>query len=836
MRVAFSDIISADRIFFDEQAFCYIIGVPCLLELWDGISVFTDYAMNKRIIRITVLGSICAGILLIGYFVVSRLLSSGQNPTLFEAMQEAVFYPRDFICDLSRIQVDADGIHHQGQTARFALMDGWSPQTEKGVWGIGPRSVLQVFFQDTFSRLLYLECRPFLESEESPLQVLTVQLNNIQCGTVTLSPHWDRYAVLLPDSAFQGGSNTLVISYAFSISPQELGIGSDLRPFAARFRKIGFFRVPGAQNTFAAHFIKNLGDFLPKAEQIRVKAVQEPHAIVLDQSGSLVFPFQFPENTADLEFNLENFRSWEDGEQLSIYIEPMGGDKEQLITLSRKNSWPGNSEQNRFVQIPVHRFSGMYCFVTFELEALKQAPLTKIDTPVISHQKVSLEKAGRSSRIPAEAAVISKQDYPDIVLIILDAARADHFGCYGYDRDTTPHIDILARGGMIFTQAYATAPYTVCSVPTMITGASFLDHKVVGTHHKLNEGMTTLAEYLQAAGYATLGFSSTPNNSRTKGFDQGFDEFYEAWTFAEDRKNSRDAFQLSRRVIQTLSEHKEGARPFFLQVHYVPPHEPYEPSEEFDVFGDPGYRGEMDGSIERLSELKLNRTVPAGEDITELISLYDGNLRMADFALEELLKALRERERWQNTLLLITSDHGEALYEHGRLGHNSTLYEEMLHVPFILHLPRGCAGFEVDKAQLVSLEDIVPTLLGLLQIRPKSYIAGMNIFEQRRFWQPGDKPRFIFSRSSGDPIPFYSYRSRRWKIIFKDVGNQLLFDLFDDPGETQNLLHRRPDMYNGLKDHLGRILSQKRPSELTVDKASMSKEEEAALKSLGYIK
>jgi hypothetical protein len=112
----------------------------------------------------------------------------------------------------------------------------------------------------------------------------------------------------------------------------------------------------------------------------------------------------------------------------------------------------------------------------------------------------------------------------------------------------------------------------------------------------------------------------------------------------------------------------------------------------------------------------------------------------------------------------------------------------------------------------------------------------MNIFEQRRFWQPGDKPRFIFSRSSGDPIPFYSYRSRRWKIIFKDVGNQLLFDLFDDPGETQNLLHRRPDMYNGLKDHLGRILSQKRPSELTVDKASMSKEEEAALKSLGYIK
>ncbi len=783
-----------------------------------------------------VLGSMCAGMVLIGYLVISRLSSQTQHPTLFAAMQEGIFLPRDFICDLNAFIVDSDGFHLQGQASRLILQNGWSSQTEMGVWGIGPRSGFQVFFHSRAPRLLYLECRPFLESAESPPQVLTVQLNNVECGTVTLEPHWDRYAVQLPDSAGILGSNTLAISYAFSTSPQAVGMGSDLRPLAARFRKIGFFRVPGEQKTFAAHFMKNLGDYLPQAEQIKAKSIREAKTIIFDQSGSLVFPFQFPENSADLEFKLGTINLWEPGTQFSVCIEPLGGEKETLITLFPEDFELENSKQNHFVRIPVHRFSGKYCVVTFELEAPEQLPLTKIVLPVIRFQKTSLQNAGHAPLNLVETKPISKQAYPDIVLIILDAARADHFGCYGYVRDTTPHIDMLACDSMIFTQAYATAPYTVCSVPTMITGASFIEHGVVGTSHKLGEGMTTLAEYLHAAGYATLGFSSTPNNSKTKGFDQGFDEFYEAWTFVEDRKNSRDAFQLSRRVIQALQE-QEGTRPLFLQVHYVPPHEPYEPSQEFDIFGDPEYRGEMDGSIERLSELKLNRILPASEDIQELMSLYDGNLRMADFALEELLKVLRESKRWQNTLLLITADHGEALYEHGRLGHNSTLYEEMLHVPFILHLPHGAAaGIEVDKNQLVSLEDIVPTLLGLLRIRPQAYFAGRDIFEQRRLWQPGDKPRFIFSRSSGDPVPFYAYRSRRWKIIFKDIGNQMLFDLFDDPGETINLLHQRPDMYSGLMKHLNRDLSQKRPSRLTVEKASMSEKEAAALKSLGYIK
>ena len=164
--------------------------------------------------------------------------------------------------------------------------------------------------------------------------------------------------------------------------------------------------------------------------------------------------------------------------------------------------------------------------------------------------------------------------------------------------------------------------------------------------------------------------------------------------------------------------------PLFMMLHYVPPHEPYSPAPRFDLFGAADYRGTANGELQTLRAIDSGELLPTRDDLEEIVSLYDGNLRMADEAVELVLRTLQRRDRWTRTAVLVVSDHGEAFHEHGRMGHNSTVYEEMLRVPFILRLPAGERPSRVDTEMLVSLEDIVPTLLGLAGVRPASELSG----------------------------------------------------------------------------------------------------------------
>ena len=206
-----------------------------------------------------------------------------------------------------------------------------------------------------------------------------------------------------------------------------------------------------------------------------------------------------------------------------------------------------------------------------------------------------------------------------------------------------------------------------------------------------------------------------------------------------------------------------------------------------------------------------------------------------DHAVELVLETLRKRKKWKDTVILITSDHGEAFYEHGRMGHNTTLYDEMLRVPFILRIPEGHPITEINMEQMVSLADIVPTLLGLVSAKPESYVSGINILLSGRS-RPDDMNRFLIARSGSDIAPYFSCRTWRWKIIIKDARYQELYDLENDPRETRNILHLRPDIFAGLLNLLYKEISRKQPDLFSVEKARMSKEEESMLKSLGYLK
>jgi arylsulfatase A-like enzyme len=368
-------------------------------------------------------------------------------------------------------------------------------------------------------------------------------------------------------------------------------------------------------------------------------------------------------------------------------------------------------------------------------------------------------------------------------------------------------------------------------VPTMVTGLSFLDHQITGHGQSLSDQATTLAEYLKTRDYRTAAFSATPNNSRALGTDQGYDDFVESWKVVA-RKDSIDPFLLSGLAVRWLAEHGDES-PLHLQLHFVPPHAPYKPAPDFDLFTDPDYQGRCDGRNETLAALDSSKFLPTPKDLAHVIALYDGNLRAADAAVSQVLQALRRRRRWKNTVVLIVSDHGEAFLEHGRMGHNSTAFDEMLRVPFILRLPRPVDSTAPNLDGLVTLADIVPTLLSTAGIEAEPGLAGVNLLGSAVPGSPPPRSGFVI-RTTGRP-PLYAFRTAQWKLMLSGSGLGALFDLADDPKERRDLSLENRAVFAGLGRSLTRRLAVQPRFEPVINPDKLPDQDVEMLKALGYV-
>ncbi|MEJ2085954.1 MAG: sulfatase-like hydrolase/transferase, partial [Acidobacteriota bacterium] len=341
--------------------------------------------------------------------------------------------------------------------------------------------------------------------------------------------------------------------------------------------------------------------------------------------------------------------------------------------------------------------------------------------------------------------------------------------------------------------------------------------------------LTTLAEYLQAQGFRTVGFSATPNDSASRNMDQGFDEFHELW--GSDNPN-HGPFNLSRLAGDVLESQPSGD-PLYLQLHYLPPHQPYAPGRDFDRFTDPSYSGPIEPRM-GLKQFSLGRESLAPADLEELIGLYDGNLLRADAAVGELLNSLKEVGRFDNSIIILTSDHGEAFMEHGYQGHNTTLFDEMLHVPLVIRLPFGRQSTSLWLDRPTSLLDVVPTVLGALDIDPVSSVDGCNLFNSASAKPFG---RVLLARTSHAEQPMISVRSEFWKsIAWPKHQVQMLFDIVDDPDERENRIGEVPWMFANLGlIARERLLRAQARGYRQGDEVLLDRETEEALRALGYL-
>ncbi|MCP3915346.1 MAG: sulfatase [bacterium] len=315
---------------------------------------------------------------------------------------------------------------------------------------------------------------------------------------------------------------------------------------------------------------------------------------------------------------------------------------------------------------------------------------------------------------------------PNVLLICMDTVRADHLGCYGYERrETTPTLDRLAERGYVFADTSATAGWTKPSVPTILTGLYPAQHGVYQGSSKDADGMhsdvvpkgaRTLAEAFAATGYETAAFVMNAQLRRGLGFEQGFDVYADG---------AGDAREIRWRARDWLDE-RAGDEPFFLYLHFLDAHWPYPvPDEYATLFTDGADVERFRGKDWRELRDAVNhgREQLSDADLEVLLALYDGAIRYIDDELGRLMDHLERSGLAEDTIVCVVSDHGEEFLEHGRIGHGHGLYENLLSVPWILHVPgRGAGRVETP----CSLVDLFPTLLHAAGVSDVGAVPGVD--------------------------------------------------------------------------------------------------------------
>jgi len=322
----------------------------------------------------------------------------------------------------------------------------------------------------------------------------------------------------------------------------------------------------------------------------------------------------------------------------------------------------------------------------------------------------------------------SKDDF-NIVLITIDTLRADHLSCYGYERNTSPNIDKIAEKGIIFKNAIAPSSWTAPSMVSLFTSVYPINHGVVhgigfkndkGKQEIFSDELTTLTEILKSHGYTTFGVASNLHLSEKFGFARGFDQF-KCLSFLP-------APSVNQTIYSWENDIKKSDK-FFLWVHYIDPHDPYSSrSPWIKDYAPKASAKSLNLAKKRMPELTklINKFKKRPLLLSTLIALYDSEINYVDHYIGELIQ---KYELDKNTLIIITSDHGEEFLEHSRLGHGHNLYQETIHIPLIVKMPHSSKKKVVKE--YVNLLDIMPTILHILNITSPEYTLGKSVLKKK---------------------------------------------------------------------------------------------------------
>ncbi|MBI5506874.1 MAG: sulfatase [Deltaproteobacteria bacterium] len=448
---------------------------------------------------------------------------------------------------------------------------------------------------------------------------------------------------------------------------------------------------------------------------------------------------------------------------------------------------------------------------------------------------------------PASAAGGDGAAAYNVVLISLDSLRADHLRTYGYQRDTAPAIDRMAREGVVFDNAIATSSWTLPTHVTMFTGRYQLSHGVIDETSVLPSSIPTLGQIFKAAGFSSAGFASGPYLAGHYGYERGMDTYRDLSARFSDPREARSAIlspEINADALGWLDAH--ATERFFLFLHYFDIHYDYVPPAPYDTMFDPDYTGTMDGRnfIERSDvNARMN-----GRDLDHVRALYDGEIRFTDEHVGRVLDKLEALGVLEKTVVLLVADHGDEFFEHGNKGHHRTVYDEVIRVPFVLRLPgKTHAGVRIQDQ--VSLVDVLPTLLESAAVATPPETEGVSV---RHFLEGSPPQRDAVYSDFYDKQGFNLQVARRTpadktihhfnRITHPTRGAIEYYDLAADPRERNDVSSTRRDAVTSSLTNMGDWLGQQWRAQRSAEAASgghssikIDEDTMERLKSLGYV-
>ena len=412
-------------------------------------------------------------------------------------------------------------------------------------------------------------------------------------------------------------------------------------------------------------------------------------------------------------------------------------------------------------------------------------------------------------------SIISK---PNILLIAVDSLRADHMSCYGYPRNTTPHIDRFAEQGTLFEQTFSPHIPTTSAYASMLTGQDCFSTQVVALRHRggMTRKVKTLAEILRAEGYRTccVGFSGNP---AARGFEKYLD--YEGWgSWSEGRspkaQNLNDVAQpqLDRLV-------RIGQKPFFMMLRHMDPHAPYLPPAPYErMFYHGNERERRNKSMKPVLAFKpfadfFRAWMPPGiTDKDYVIAQYDGAVAYMDACIQSIFNQLETLGILDNTIVVFNGDHGETLYDHECWFDHHGLYEPTLHVPLIIRYPKKVpAGRRVQGYN--QHKDLVPTILELAGVRNQLKFDGQSLMKLVRGRRASFASEFYITECTW--MRKHGWRTPQWKLIvalepdFHFKPPVELYNLVEDPGEERNVARQHSDIVQSLRERMDRFIQKR---------------------------
>lgn len=401
----------------------------------------------------------------------------------------------------------------------------------------------------------------------------------------------------------------------------------------------------------------------------------------------------------------------------------------------------------------------------------------------------------------------------NIILLTIDTLRKDVIGCYGGEGELTPFIDSIQDRCIRFNKAQSTGPYTQASFPAILTSTYYLEHiKEERVKRRLSKKRTLISEILQFRDITTAAFHSNAYLMDVFGWNRGWDTFFDsADEQVDDKAPYIKASQLNNKVISWFLKEKNKLKekPFFLWLHYMDVHEPYVPERRYIDQVDPTINVTEDQMMKLFHEVLLKRDVSDNKIVELLRKLYLAHVREIDDAAKEFFTILRKAKHLDDSIVIITSDHGDEFGEHGSLSHDGKMYSELIDVPLFIYDPSLEKGQVTDK--LVSTIDISPTIAHLFGLGQIAQFQGHSLLSLEAYPNQGVFGETIGKHGSTEKDVLqgvFFYREDDMKIIYKEEDDSWeLYDLKEDPKELNNIVDTSP-LTGAMKERLASRISK----------------------------